>query len=290
MSEAHQFHSTVLREYDIRGIVGKTLTAADAQPSGAASVPWWFAAAVSGYASAMTAVSARWSWKRLWSKDWFRPGCTLSESAWGRRACCTSRCATANASAGVMITGSHNPPDYNGFKMMLGKAPVYGPAILELGEIASKGAYAVGDGTSEKIDIQDVYVERLLKDYDGGKELTVAWDAGNGAAGEILKRLTAKLPGKHILLYEDIDGTFPNHHPDPTMPENLAIFRRSSPRTNAISASPSTATATGSAPWMPAGGIVWGDQLVAIYASRSAEDPSRRHHHRRRQGQPDPVR
>ena len=68
-----------------------------------------------------------------------------------------------------MITGSHNPPDYNGFKMMLGKAPFYGPPIQELGEIASKGAYAVGDGTSEKIDIQDHYVERLLKDYDGGK-------------------------------------------------------------------------------------------------------------------------
>ena len=164
----------------------------------------------------MMAVSAPWNWKRLWSKDWFRPGCMSSEFGLGPTGMLYFAVRDREASAGVMITGSHNPPDYNGFKMMLGKAPVYGPAILELGEIASKGAYAVGDGTSEKIDIQDVYVERLLKDYDGVKELTVAWDAGNGAAGEILKRLTAKLPGKHILLYEDIDGNFPNHHPDPT--------------------------------------------------------------------------
>ena len=137
----------------------------------------------------------------------------------------------------------------------------------QLGEIAAKGDYAVGEGRAEKIDIRDAYVERLLKDYDGSRDLTVAWDAGNGAAGEILKRLTARLPGKHILLFEDIDGNFPNHHPDPTMPENLVDLQQAvaEHKCDLGIAFDGDGDRIGA---VDAGGrIVWGDQLVAIYAS-----------------------
>jgi phosphomannomutase len=267
MSEAHQFHSTVLREYDIRGVIGKTLTAADAKAIGRSFgtvvVRGGGKRVCVGYDGRLSSVEL----EEALVEGLVSTGLHVERIGLGPTGMLYFAVRDREASAGVMITGSHNPPDYNGFKMMLGKAPVYGPAILELGEIASKGAYATGDGTSEKIDIQDVYVERLLKDYDGGKELTVAWDAGNGAAGEILKRLTAKLPGKHILLYEDIDGTFPNHHPDPTMPENLVDLQKvvAENKCDIGIAFDGDGDRIGA---VDAGGrIVWGDQLVAIYAS-----------------------
>src|SRR5262249_40888575 len=99
--------------------------------------------------------------------------------------------------------------------------PFYGDMIQELGQVAAAGNFISGKGTSVDYDIKDSYVERLLQDYTGQRPLKVVWDAGNGAAGEILRRLTQQLPGEHIRLFDDIDGTFPNHHPDPTVDKNL---------------------------------------------------------------------
>ena len=120
-----------------------------------------------------------------------------------------------------MITGSHNPPEYNGFKMLLQKKSFFGPDIVELGEVAAKGDFEEGRGSIEEKEIFESYVERLAQDFKPGREMRIAWDAGNGAAGEAMAALTAQLPGQHILLNETIDGTFPVHHPDPTVPKNL---------------------------------------------------------------------
>jgi phosphomannomutase len=130
------------------------------------------------------------------------------------------------ADAGIMVTGSHNPSDYNGFKMMLLNSGIYGATIQEIGKIAAAGLFEVGNGKQTHIDIRDEYVERLMLDFCGPQDLKIAWDNGNGAAGEILRRLTAKLPGEHILLYDDIDGAFPNHHPDPTVDKNLVDLQK----------------------------------------------------------------
>lgn len=129
------------------------------------------------------------------------------------------------ADAGIMVTGSHNPSDYNGFKMMLQKSSVFGDEIQKLGAIAAAGDFDNGTGSVSAIDVMDDYVARLMKDYDGGRALKIVWDAGNGAGGEALRRLVKKLPGTHILMYDDIDGRFPNHHPDPTVDKNLADLR-----------------------------------------------------------------
>ena len=123
--------------------------------------------------------------------------------------------------AGIMVTGSHNPPDYNGFKMMLQNSGVYGDTIQKLGNIAANGDFVSGGGQVTAYDVQGEYVERLLQDLTTQKPLKIAWDNGNGAAGNILQQLVKKLPGEHILLYEDVDGQFPNHHPDPTVDKNL---------------------------------------------------------------------
>jgi phosphomannomutase len=126
---------------------------------------------------------------------------------------------------GVMITGSHNPPEYNGFKMSLQKEPFFGEAIQALAALAQENGLDVGGGVETHCSVFDAYIDRLVQDFEPGRALKVAWDAGNGAAGETLVALTARLPGEHILLFEEIDGTFPNHHPDPTVPANLTTLR-----------------------------------------------------------------
>ena len=123
----------------------------------------------------------------------------------------------------VMVTGSHNPADYNGFKMMLGRTPFYGEQIRQLGVMAAAGD-VVPESTAgaRSGEIADDYVARLLSDWDGGdRMLKVVWDNGNGAAGDVLAKLVASLPGEHFVLNGAIDGTFPAHHPDPTVPKNL---------------------------------------------------------------------
>jgi len=122
----------------------------------------------------------------------------------------------------VMVTGSHNPANYNGFKMMLGKKPFFGKDIINLGERAAAGdVVPQAAGSVVQKDVSAAYVARILEDWDGEKKLKVVWDNGNGAAGEVLAKLVKTLPGKHIVLNGKIDGTFPAHHPDPTVPKNL---------------------------------------------------------------------
>jgi phosphomannomutase len=130
---------------------------------------------------------------------------------------------TQQTDGGVMVTGSHNPADYNGFKMVLANKPFFGRQIQDLGARAQAGDVAVAEpGQVRDVDVMGDYVARLLSDWDGGDRiLNVVWDNGNGAAGEALQRLVASLPGRHTVLNAEIDGRFPAHHPDPTVPKNL---------------------------------------------------------------------
>ncbi len=267
MSHAHTFHPTVLREYDIRGIVGQTLTADDARAVGRA---FGTVVARGGGKTVCVGYDGRLSSPEL--EEALVDGlvaCGLHVLRIGLGPTPMLYFATRDreAAAGVMITGSHNPPDYNGIKMMLGKGPVYGQQILDLGTIAAKADYVSGQGSSERIDVQDVYVERLLKDYDGLRDLKVAWDAGNGATGEILRRLTAKLPGEHILLFDEIDGTFPNHHPDPTVEKNLVALKAAVAEHGCDLGIGFDGDGDRIGAIDHLGRVVWGDQLVAIYAS-----------------------
>ena len=268
---AHRFHPTILREYDIRGIVGETLGEADALALGRAfgsmvgreggqkvcvaydgrlSSPGLEAALVDGLSSAGMSV------ERLG----LGPTPMLYYGVFDR-----------DADGGIMVTGSHNPPDYNGFKMMLGKEACFGEAIQALGRIAEAGDYLSTPGQAAAVDIKDRYVGRILADFDDGA-LNVAWDPGNGAAGEIVSRVVARLPGRHILLNAEIDGTFPAHHPDPTVEANLEQLKQAvathdldlgigfdgdGDRIGAID---------------NRGRVVWGDQLLAILARQVLEE------------------
>ncbi|KAA0675987.1 phosphoglucomutase/phosphomannomutase PgmG [Roseomonas genomospecies 6] len=267
MSEAHTFHPTVLREYDIRGIVGSTLTAADARAVGRA---FGTVVARGGGKTVCVGYDGRLSSPELEAAmvdGLVACGLHVLRIGLGPTPMLYFATRDREAAAGVMITGSHNPPDYNGIKMMLGKGPVYGQQILDLGVIASKADYVSGEGSSERIDVRDAYVDRMMRDYDGTRDLTVAWDAGNGASGEILRRLTAKLPGRHILLFDEIDGNFPNHHPDPTVEKNLVDLKKAVAENGCDIGIGFDGDGDRIGAIDHLGRVVWGDQLVAIYAA-----------------------
>jgi phosphomannomutase len=222
---ACRFHPTILREYDIRGVVGETLGERDAFAVGRA-----FATIVAKGGGRRICVGRD---GRL-SSPGFEQAVTEGVVASGLEAVRIGLGPTpmlyfavheTGADAGIMVSGSHNPPSYNGFKMMLGKAPFYGAAIQRLGAIAAAGDFVSGRGHAVERDVFPDYVSRLLKDYEPGRFLRIAWDAGNGAAGPAMARLTAGIRGEHVLLNEKVDGRFPAHHPDPTVPENLEQLR-----------------------------------------------------------------
>lgn len=262
----HRFDPTILREYDIRGIVGETLSIDDARAIGRA-----FGTMVveNGGKSVCVGYDGRLSspdFEQAVVDGIIACGLTAVRIGLGSTPMLYYSVHVVPADAGLMISGSHNPPEYNGFKMMMGKGPFYGDDIQRLGVIAGEGAYATGRGDSVDHPVLEDYVARLAQDYNGERPLKVAWDAGNGSAGDAMAMLTRRLPGEHILLNEVIDGMFPNHHPDPTLPECLeqlqeavrtegcdlgVAFDGDGDRIGAIDGQ---------------GRILWGDQIMVLLA------------------------
>jgi phosphomannomutase len=223
MAFAHRFDPTTLREYDIRGTVGRTLFEDDAFAIGRC-----FGSIVARQGGKTVAVG----YDGRLSSPQMETALVKGLSASGIEAVRIGRCptpmlyyasTTLKTDGAVMVTGSHNPPDYNGFKMVLAGKPFFGEQIRALGGQAQAGDVVEETVAPERnIDVSAEYVARLLADWDGGdRVLKVVWDNGNGSAGEVLQRLVAGLPGEHIVLNGTIDGTFPAHHPDPTVPANL---------------------------------------------------------------------
>jgi phosphomannomutase len=268
----HHFHPTLLREYDIRGIIGETLGTDDARAIGRA---FGTLLREAGGKTVVVGYDGRISSPMLEHalvEGLTASGCDVVRIGLGP----TPMLYYAEASieqvdGGIQITGSHNPPNYNGFKMVFQGRPFFGADIQRLGKLAAEGAFASGTGAVFTKDILDEYVERLLEGLAGIEPaklagLRVGWDAGNGAAGPALEALAARLPGEHHLLFTEVDGHFPNHHPDPTVEANLADLRQlvadkqldfgvafdgDGDRIGVIDGT---------------GRVIWGDQLLMIYA------------------------
>ena len=262
----HHFNPTILREYDIRGVVGETLGEADARAIGRAFATML---AERGLRRVAVGYDGRLSSPSLEAAligGLTASGCDVLRVGLGPTPMLYFAAFTLDVDAGIMITGSHNPADYNGFKMMVEKKPFFGPDIQRLGRIAAAGDLAVGAGTVAEHRVFDAYVERLLQDYDGKRPLKIAWDAGNGATGGALVALTARLPGEHILLNEAIDGGFPAHHPDPTEPKNLVQLQAAVARHRCDLGVAFDGDGDRIGVVDGEGRILWGDQLMVLLA------------------------
>lgn len=269
---SHQFHPTVLREYDIRGIIGETLGEADAYAIGRGFATLLgrqggrkIAVGYDGRISSPMLEEALVRGINDAGLDAVRIGLGPTPMLYYAEA------SAEDVQGGIQITGSHNPANYNGFKMVFLGRPFFGDDIQQLGRMAAAGDWAEGQGTDERREVLGAYVSRMLQGLAGIdpaalSSLRIGWDAGNGAAGPALELLTQALPGEHHLLFTEVDGTFPNHHPDPTEEKNLAdlkalvaakkldfgiAFDGDGDRIGAIDGQ---------------GRVIWGDQLLMIYA------------------------
>ena len=263
---SHEFHASILREYDIRGVVGKTLHPADARALGRS----YGALAVSEGAKTI-AVGRDGRTHSLELETALVEGLTASDLdvvriGMGPSPMLYFAAATLPVDGGIQVTGSHNPSDYNGFKMLLNGRSVFGEEIQALGRRAKAADWVEGKGTISEIDIEDAYVDRLMEGFDGGA-YRIGWDNGNGAGGPVLEKLVRKLPGEHHLLYAEVDGTFPHHHPDPTVEANLADLKKlvADKGLDFGIAFDGDADRIGAVDGE--GHVIWGDQLLMILAA-----------------------
>src|SRR6266404_4062647 len=170
------------------------------------------------------------------------------------------------ADGAVMITGSHNPPEYNGFKVVAGPTTIHGEQIQAVREIIEKRDFLSGPGTGKAADVVTPYVDEVASQFRFARRVKAVFDAGNGVAGPVMHRILAKLNCEATELFFDMDGRFPNHHPDPTVPSNLAhliaavknkgaelgiAFDGDSDRIGAVDEN---------------GDVVYGDRLMIVYA------------------------
>jgi len=173
---------------------------------------------------------------------------------------------TLPVQAGIMITGSHNPPDYNGFKLTLNKAPVFGDEIQNLRKIIESGEFESGSGTIEKVSMDEKYIDHIIEDIHIEKPMKVVIDSGNGAGALIAHRLYKKLGVETIDLFDTPDGNFPNHHPDPTVVDNIQELIKTVKSTGADLGIGYDGDADRIGVVDEKGDIIWGDRLMIIFS------------------------
>ncbi len=205
---------SIFKAYDIRGVIGKTLDVGVARSIGLA-----FGSEVraQGGDAVVVARDGRLSGPEL-----------IGALADGLRAA-----GVDVVDSCIVVTGSHNPPDYNGFKMVLRGAAIYGEQIQTLYRRIVANDFASGSGSYEQYDLADAYLDRIVGDIKLARPLKLVVDTGNGVAGQLAPRLFKALGCEVVELFTEIDGHFPNHHPDPAHPENLQDVIRALRETDA---------------------------------------------------------
>ncbi|WP_150990583.1 MULTISPECIES: phosphomannomutase/phosphoglucomutase [Marinobacter] len=213
---------TIFRAYDIRGIVGETLTPDIVTVIGRAIGS---EALARGKDSLCIGYDGRHSSPELadaLAKGVMATGCNVIHVGAVPTPVLYFATHELGTGSGVMVTGSHNPANYNGLKIMLGGETLSGDAIQKLLQRIRTGDFASGHGSQSSEDVRRAYLDRIVGDIAVAAPLKVVLDAGNGIAGELGPLLIEELGCEVIPLYCDVDGNFPNHHPDPGKPENLA--------------------------------------------------------------------
>ena len=257
---------STLREYDIRGIIGQTLTADHYREIGRA---FGTGALREGGTSVAVGYDGRLTSPALEAalvEGLASTGITVYRIGLGPSPMLYFAVHHLGADGGMMITGSHNPPEYNGIKMSRRGRPFFGDDIRALGTAIASQDYVSGEGLVEVRPVAEAYVERLAADLAFGRTLRVAWDPGNGAAAALLRDLCARLPGEHVLINDVVDGTFPAHHPDPTVEENLIQLREEVLRHGCDLGIAFDGDGDRIGVIDERGRILWGDQLLVLLA------------------------
>lgn len=211
----------IFKAYDIRGVINKTLDAAIARQIGLA---FGTVALAKGESTVIVGRDGRLSGPELLSalaEGLQAAGVDVIDLGVVATPMVYFATHVLGAQSGIMVTGSHNPPDYNGFKMVLAGEAIYGDAIADLYRMIVGGKLASGAGAYRNHDIKDAYLQRVVGGVQLARPMKIAIDCGNGVAGAFAGELYRALGCEVTELFCEVDGTFPNHHPDPAKPENL---------------------------------------------------------------------
>jgi phosphomannomutase/phosphoglucomutase len=261
-----EINPKIFREYDIRGIAGQDLDGSIVEVLGKA-----FGTYVAGRGRKTVAVGrdcrlSSPAFHAALVKGLVSTGCRVADLGIVPTPLLYYAVYAGGNEAGVMITGSHNPPEHNGFKMMVGEETLYGPAIQDLLGLIRTGRFAERPGDVRPEPIIPRYIDDVAGRVRMGRRLDVVVDAGNATGGEVAVPLFKKLGLGVRALYCEMDGRFPNHHPDPTLPEALKDLIRTVVETKADLGIAFDGDADRLGVIDDRGRIIWGDQLMILFA------------------------
>jgi phosphomannomutase/phosphoglucomutase len=257
----------IFRQYDIRGIVGQDLTPETVELLGKGIGTYFRQRDCREVALGRDGRLSSPQFAKSFTKGLLSTGCNVFDLGTVPTPLLYFSIYFKNYEAGVMITGSHNPPEYNGFKMMLGKDTLFGDDIQDIYTLIHSGQFVEEEGASVRTyDITPEYEEYVLNNISLQKKLKIVVDAGNGTAGVVAVPIFKKLGCDVIDIYCDVDGNFPNHHPDPTLPEALEdlIQKVAEEKADLGFAYDGDGDRIGVIDNL--GQIIWGDKLLIVFA------------------------
>ena len=275
MNNTHIFEKSILKQYDIRGVVGKNLSEVDAYFVGKSygtllKRKFNKHSCVVGFDGRHTSPL----YAENVVKGLMECGINVANIGLVPTPVVYFSLHHLNKDAGIIITASHNPAEYNGFKMLTNEEPIWGENIQQLGIYAKNGDFENGsDAKYEEINIKEAYFDFIVnKLQNGKKELKIVWDAGNGAVASILKDAVKRLPGQHITICDTVDGDFPNHHPDPAVEKNMEMLKKAVVDNNCDFGVGFDGDGDRVGIVDSEGFLLYGDQLLAILAREFLKD------------------
>ncbi len=257
---------SIFREYDIRGIVGQDLDEDVVRTLGRAIGTYFLGRGKRETVLGRDCRLSSPSFAEALAAGLLATGCNVTDIGIVPTPLMYFGIFYKKLEAGVMITGSHNPPEHNGFKMMAGEETLSGSDIQEIRGIIVAGKYAEGKGIRRSYDLVPEYLEYILKDVKLARKLKVVVDAGNGTGGVVAVPLFRKLGCDVVELFCDMDGRFPNHHADPTLPEAMKDLQNKVLETEADLGIGYDGDADRIGVVDDKGKIIWGDQLMVVFA------------------------
>ena len=256
----------IFREYDIRGIVGTDLTPASVTSIGKAIGTYIRRGNGKNMILGRDVRSSSVEFCNILSKALNSTGCNVIDIGMVPTPVLYFALHHFNADGGVMITGSHNPPEFNGFKISQGFHSLYGEKVQELKRLIEVNDFEVGTGTTQQQPVLAEYMEKICSILEIPRKIKVVVDGGNGCFGIVGPDLLKKLGQTPIELFSEPDGTFPNHHPDPTVSKNLTDLIEKVRLENAELGIGFDGDADRIGVVDEKGNILWGDQLLTIFA------------------------